>query len=122
MLPLVHWYFRWAPHQGSQLLPNAAPQLRPEAEARHERRLKDVGSRPLLAARPRPWHLTGFEFYRLGDPQDLGYLLKTCFVCVGSDLAFQMFQPYFLPRRGRIMVLPNKGIGQGVELWGACTC
>jgi hypothetical protein len=30
MLPLVHWYFRWAPHQGSQLLPNAAAKPCPE--------------------------------------------------------------------------------------------
>jgi hypothetical protein len=42
MLPLVHWYFRWAPHPGSQLLPNAALQARGIAGARHERTLFPV--------------------------------------------------------------------------------
>src|SRR5215470_4320369 len=103
-----------------ELMPNARPEPRLEAEA--QRKLEGVGSRPLLAAGLWPWHLTRFGFYRLGDTQDLSYLLKTCFVCVGRDLAFQMFEAYFLPRRGRMMVLPNKGIGQGIKLWGACTC
>jgi hypothetical protein len=43
MLPLVHWYFRWAPHQGSQLLPNARAYLLLEAGARDERTLEGVG-------------------------------------------------------------------------------
>ena len=46
MLPLVHWYFRWAPHQGSQLLPNAGRQARREAGA--QRTLYAVACMPLF--------------------------------------------------------------------------
>ncbi len=32
-----------------------------------------------------------------------------------------MFQSYFLPGGGRSRALPNKGVGQGIKLRGACT-
>src|SRR5262245_30381189 len=76
--------------------------------------------RTLLAARPQPWHPARFGFDRLGDTQSLGDLFKTRFVCVESNLTFQMFQSDFLPGRSYLMVLPNKSIGQRIKLWGAC--
>jgi hypothetical protein len=44
MLPLVYWYFRWALHQGSQMLPNAGAYLLSKAGATHERTLEAVRS------------------------------------------------------------------------------